>query len=146
MPLFDEDLEKDTGMPENGARFKKALIEHDGFLLSAPEYNSSITAVLKNAIDWASRPAAGEPPLVAFKGKFAALMSASPGALGGLRGLVHVRAILGNIGVVVIPDQVAIVRAFEAFNPDGSLKEAKLQASVEGLGTKLTEFGRKLKG
>ncbi len=56
MPLFDEDLEKEKGMPEAGARFKKALIDHDGILLSAPEYNSSITAVLKNAIDWASRP------------------------------------------------------------------------------------------
>jgi chromate reductase, NAD(P)H dehydrogenase (quinone) len=146
MPLFDEDLEKDKGMPEAGGRFKKLLIAHDGFLISAPEYNSSITGVLKNAIDWASRPVPGEPPLVAFQGKFAALMSASPGALGGLRGLVHLRAILGNIGVLLIPDQIAVSRAFEAFNDDGTLKDAKLQTAVEGLGRKLTELAAKIKG
>jgi chromate reductase len=145
MPLFDEDVEKDKGTPEAGGRFKKLLTEHDGFLISAPEYNSSITGVLKNALDWASRPAPGEPSLVAFQGKFAALMSASPGALGGLRGLVHLRAILGNIGVFLIPDQVAVNRAFEAFNDDGALKDAKLQAGVEGLGRKLAEFVSKIR-
>ncbi len=108
MPLFDEDLERDKGMPEAGGRLKKLLIEHDGFLISAPEYNSSITGVLKNSIDWASRSAPGERALAAFQGKFAALMSASPGALGGLRGLVHLRSILGNIGVFLLPDQIAV--------------------------------------
>ena len=145
LPLFDEDLEKDKGMPEAGARFKKLLIEHDGFLISAPEYNSSITGVLKNAIDWASRPQPGEPPLIAFKGKCAALMSASPGALGGLRGLVHLRSILGNIGVLLIPDQIAINRAFEAFSDDGTLKDPKMQAGIEGIGKKLTELVAKIK-
>jgi NAD(P)H-dependent FMN reductase len=106
-------------------------------LISAPEYNSSITAVLKNTIDWVSRPVPGEAPLACFDGKVASLMSASPGALGGLRGLVHVRAILGNIKVLVLPDQVAISRAGEAFNPDGSLKDPKQQAAVEGLGAQL---------
>jgi chromate reductase len=146
MPLFDEDLEKEKGMPEAAARFKKTLVENEGFLLSAPEYNSSITAVLKNVIDWASRSSPGEAPLLAFQGKFAALMSASPGGLGGLRGLVHVRSILGNIGVHVIPDQIAVSRAFEAFNEDGSLKDPKMQAGVLGLGKKLTELLGKVIG
>jgi len=146
MPLFDEDLEKEKGMPEAGARFKKILVENDGFLLSAPEYNSSITAVLKNSIDWASRPVPGEAALLAFQGKYAALMSASPGGLGGLRGLVHVRSILGNIGVHVIPDQIAVSRAFEAFNEDGTLKDAKMQTGVEGLGKKLTQLLLKVVG
>lgn len=145
LPIFDEDLETAQGMPEHGQRLKQLMIEHDGFLISAPEYNSSITGALKNAIDWASRPAPGEPRLVAFQGKAAALMSASPGALGGLRGLVHVRSILGNIGVLLLPDQVAVSRAFEAFNADGSLKDAAQQANIEGLGKKLTELLRKLK-
>src|SRR5262249_59967372 len=100
LPLFDQDLEAEQGMPENGKKLKQLFIDHDGLLLACPEYNSSITAVLKNAIDWVSRPAPGEPPLVAFRGKGVTLMSASPGALGGLRGLVHVRSILGNIGVI----------------------------------------------
>ena len=111
MPLYDGDLEEASGIPEPARRFKQVLIEHDGFLIASPEYNSSISPALKNAIDWASRPVPGEPALVAYQGKTAGLMAASPGALGGLRGLVHVRAILGNIGVLVIPEQIAVSSA-----------------------------------
>jgi NAD(P)H-dependent FMN reductase len=146
LPIYDGDLEAEQGVPANGVKLKTLFKEHDGFLISAPEYNSSITAVLKNAIDWVSRPYQNEPPLAGFKGKAAALMSASPGGLGGLRGLVHVRAILGNIGVIVLPDQIAVARANEAFNPDGSLKDAKQQEGIVGLGRGLAEFLRKLKG
>jgi NAD(P)H-dependent FMN reductase len=145
LPLFDQDLEAERGMPDNGAKLKKLFIDHDGLLIAAPEYNSSITAVLKNTIDWVSRPAPGEPSLVAFRGKAATLMSASPGALGGLRGLVHVRSILGNIGVIVLPDQIAVAKANEAFQPDGSLKDPKQQASVEALGKTLASFLMKIK-
>lgn len=146
LPLFDEDFEKDPGTPENARALKNLMIASDGFLIASPEYNSSITAVLKNAIDWASRPAPGEPPLAAFQGKVAAIMGASPGNLGGLRGLVHVRSILGNIGVLVLPDQVAVVRAFEAFTEDGSLADAKQQKAVESLGRKLISVVTKLEG
>src|SRR5262244_2530126 len=146
LPLFDQDLEAEQGMPENGKKLKQLFIDHDGLLMACPEYNSSITAVLKNAIDWVSRPAPGEPSLVAFRGKIATLMSASPGALGGLRGLVHVRSILGNLGVIVLPDQIAVSRAHEAFNADGSLKDPKQQAGIEGLGRTLASFLMKLEG
>ena len=137
LPIFDEDLEKESGMPAAGQRLKALFQEHHGFLIASPEYNSSISAVLKNTIDWVSRPAPGEPPLVAFTGKAAALMSASPGNLGGLRGLVHIRSILGNLGVIVLPDQVAVPRAFEAFAPDGMLLDPKQQNAVAGLGRSL---------
>ena len=146
LPLFDQDLEAEQGIPENGKRLKQLFINHDGLLIACPEYNSSITAVLKNAIDWVSRPAPGEPSLVAFRGKIATLMSASPGALGGLRGLTHVRSILSNIGVIVLPDQIAVAKANEAFNADGSLKDSKQQAGIEGLGHTLASFLMKLKG
>ena len=145
LPLFDQDLEADQGMPEMGKKLKKLFIDHDGLLIASPEYNSSFPAVLKNAIDWVSRPAPGEPSLVAFRGKVATLMSASPGALGGLRGLVHVRSILGNIGVIVLPNQIAVAKTHEAFQPDGSLVDAKQQAGIEGLGRTLAEFLAKLK-
>ena len=145
LPLFDQDLEAEQGMPANGAKLKKLFIDHHGLLIAAPEYNSSVTAVLKNTIDWVSRPAPGEPPLVAFKGKVATLMSASPGALGGLRGLVHVRSILGNIGVIVLPDQIAVAKANQAFEPDGSLIDPKQQAGIEGLGKALATFLMKLR-
>src|SRR5690349_23936695 len=87
----------------------------------------------------------GEPSLVALRGKVATLMSASPGALGGLRGLVHVRSILGNIGVIVLPNQIAVAKAHQAFQPDGSLVDPKQQAGIEGLGTTLASFLMKLK-
>jgi chromate reductase, NAD(P)H dehydrogenase (quinone) len=145
LPLFDQDLEAERGMPGNGKKLKKLFLDHDGLLIASPEYNSSFPAVLKNAIDWVSRPAPGEPSLVAFRGKVATLMSASPGALGGLRGLVHVRSILGNIGVIVLPNQIAVAKAHEAFQPDGSLVDPKQQAGIEGLGTTLASFLRKFK-
>jgi chromate reductase, NAD(P)H dehydrogenase (quinone) len=145
LPLFDQDLGAEQGIPEHGKQLKKLFSDHDGLLIASPEYNRSITAVLKNAVDWVSRPAPNEPPLVGFKGKVATLMSASPGALGGLRGLVHVRSILGNIGVIVLPDQIAVAKAHEAFQADGSLKDPKQQSGIEGLGKTLASFLAKLK-
>lgn len=144
MPLFDEDLEKASGMPEHAKRFKDLMIAHQGLLIASPEYNSSVTAALKNAIDWASRPAPGEPSLAAFAGKSAALCAASPGALGGLRGLVTLRSILGNLGVVLLPQQVAVMKAGDAVGPDGALKDPKQQQTLLDLGAKLADVTRKL--
>ena len=85
LPLFDEDLEREDGTPENATQLKQLFLDHDGLLIASPEYNSSITPLLKNVIDWVSRSAEGEAPLAAYRGKVAALMAASPGGLGGLR-------------------------------------------------------------
>ncbi|WP_392531667.1 NADPH-dependent FMN reductase [Nostoc sp. C117] len=144
LPLFDEDLEAQEGQPANARTLKELMISHEGFLIASPEYNSSLTAVLKNAIDWASRSSPNEPPLPAFIGKVATIMSASPGGLGGLRGLVHLRSILGNLKVLVLPDQIAVSKAYEAFNSDGSLKDPKQQESIEKLGDGLTKILLKL--
>jgi NAD(P)H-dependent FMN reductase len=144
MPLFDEDLEAQAGMPTQALAFKQLLIDHQGLLIASPEYNSSFSAVLKNAIDWASRTAPGEPPLAAFAGKVAAIMSASPGALGGLRGLVPLRMLLGNLSILVIPQQVAIAKAYEAFNADGTLIDPKQQQSIAKLGGQLATLLLKL--
>ena len=144
MPIYDEDLEAKEGIPENARKFKELLKAHQGLLIAAPEYNSSITAVLKNAIDWASRPEPGEPMLAAFTGKVAAIMSASPGGLGGLRGLIHVRSILSSINVLVLPEQKAISSAFQAFDEEGKLKEPKQQEAVEQLGSKVATLLAKL--
>ncbi|MEA3208338.1 MAG: hypothetical protein QOE70_1395 [Chthoniobacter sp.] len=141
LPLFDQDFEAAQGLPDGAKQFKKLLREHDAMLISSPEYNSSITGVLKNAIDWASRAESDdEPPLVAFRGKVAALVSASPGPLGGLRGLVHLRAILGNIGVIVLPDSVSISSAHEAFDDFGQLKDERKTKQVQRIGRTLAEF------
>ena len=139
MPIFDQDLESEHGIPKKAHEFKKLLIEHDGFLIASPEYNSAFSPLLKNVIDWASRAESkDEPPLVAYKGKVAAIMATSPGALGGLRGLVFLRMLLGNIGVTVIPDQIAVPKAMKAFANDGSLIDEKQQQTVISLGEKLT--------
>jgi chromate reductase len=144
LPVYDADLEQ-KGLPANARKLKDLMLAHHGLLIASPEYNSSITAVLKNAIDWASRPEPGEPELACFMDKVAAIMSASPGALGGLRGLVHLRSILGNIRVLVLPDQVAIMKAHEAMTPEGTLKDAKQQEAVGNLGKKLAGLIAKLK-
>lgn len=144
MPLYDGDLEASEGLPANALKFKALMMAHQGLLIAAPEYNSSISGVLKNTLDWASRLSPGEAPLAAFTGKTAAIMSASPGGLGGLRGLVHVRAMLNNIGVLVIPEQIAVARAQEAFNADGTLKDAKQQAAVENVSRALAAILLKL--
>lgn len=144
MPVYDGDLEEAQGPPENATKLYELMKENQGLLLSCPEYNSSISGVLKNTIDWVSRPRDGEAPLAAFTNKVTALVSASPGALGGLRGLVHVRAILGNLGVFVIPNQIAVSRASEAFNRDGALKDAELFKKIGVLAAELIEITKKL--
>ena len=145
LPLYDGDLEAHSGLPEGAQRLKQLMISHDAFLISSPEYNSSISGVLKNAIDWASRPVPGEPPLVWFSGKIVGLMAASPGGFGGIRALATLRAILENLGSIVIPKQVALPRAHEAFNEAGVLKDPKLQASIDALAQQLVEITSKLK-
>ncbi len=143
LPVFDQDLEA-REFPENAKKLKSLFLAHQGLLLSCPEYNSSMTPVLKNTIDWVSRPLPGEKSLACFAGKTAGLVSASPGALGGLRGLVHVRAVLGNIQVLVVPDQMAVSAAQEAFQADGSLKDAKKQEAVENVGAQVAKLLIKL--
>ena len=145
LPIFNEDLEYEEGTPEHATRLKGLMVSSHGLLIASPEYNSSISALLKNIIDWASRPVPGEPRLVAFQGKVVTLMSASPGGLGGLQGLAHVRSILGNIGAIVLPNQVATPLAYQAFQEDGSLKDPKQQESVKTLGQGLSEFLIRLK-
>jgi NAD(P)H-dependent FMN reductase len=145
LPVFDQDLEDANGLPDAAKKLKSLFREHHGLLIASPEYNSSITAALKNAIDWVSRAETDdEPPLAAFTGKTAVLCAASPGALGGLRGLVTVRSILGNLGVTVLPDQVAVSKAHEAFKTDGSLAEEKQAAKVKKLGTQLAQHLAKM--
>jgi len=137
LPIFNEDLEREQGHPAEVNTLKTLFKDHHGFLISSPEYNSSISALLKNVIDWVSRPTEGELPLEPYQNKVAGLMAASPGGLGGLRGLVHLRSILQNIGVTVVPKQMAIPKAHEAFDSDGKLvddfQRSQIKAIAEGV-------------
>jgi chromate reductase, NAD(P)H dehydrogenase (quinone) len=144
MPLYDGDIEREYGLPAHARVFKKLLVDCDAMLISSPEYNSATSAVLKNAIDWASRAEGNEAPLLAFKGKIVGLMSASPGNLGGLRGLAALRSILSNIGAIVLPTQVAISRAGEAFDAQGNLSDSRQREQITNLGIEVASFARRL--
>jgi NAD(P)H-dependent FMN reductase len=147
MPLYDGDLEAGDGLPEHAHGLKEAFRAHHGLLLACPEYNGSITPLLKNTLDWVTRPADREEPiLAAFDGKVAGLVAASPGGLGGLRGLVHVRQILSGIRVHVIPEQHALARAGEAFDAHGRLSDPNADAAVRGVGRALARTTAKLHG
>ena len=144
MPLYSEELEREQGLPENARRLKQLMIEHDGLLIASPEYNSSVSGVLKNAIDWASRREGNEPGLAAFAGKTAALISASTGALGGLRGLVHLRAILGNMQVMVVPRQYAMPQADRQFDQNGQIIDHPVLEKIEACTGQLVDVCKKL--
>lgn len=145
LPIFDEDFESENGLPENGRKLKDLFITHDGLLIASPEYNSSMSAAFKNTIDWVSRPVEGQPPFECFIDKVAAIMATSPGALGGLRGLVHVRSLLGNIKVTVLPEQVAVPSAAKAFDQQGRLSDSGRQTAVKALGKNLAHTIAKLR-
>lgn len=147
LPIFNQDDEQENGMPENARQFKQLLVEADGMLIASPEYNGSYSALLKNSIDWASRSEAeNEAPLIAYRDKFAAIMSASPGSLGGLRGLTVLRMLLSGLGMMVLPKQVAIPNAMKAFDFNDQLINDKQRSSVLQLGASVTHMARKHNG
>lgn len=146
MPLYDGDLEAAEGLPANARELKRLMVAHDGFLLSCPEYNSSISGVLKNAIDWVSRPQRDEPPAPAFRGKVAALLAASPGNLGGIRALFTVRQVLTVLGTIVLPTQFGLARANEAFDAGGALKDPAHQKAVDNVTAELVSVLSRLRG
>jgi chromate reductase len=144
MPLYDGDIEAEGGLPEHARTFKQLLLQHHGVLIATPEYNSQFPAVLKNAIDWASRREGDEKPLAAFTGKVAGVMSASPGALGGLRGQALLRSQLAYLGMVVVPTGVGVGRAGDAFDDQEQLKDEKQQQFVLDLAAETVRFAVRL--
>jgi NAD(P)H-dependent FMN reductase len=129
LPLYDGDLEQATGLPAAVRELKAQFAAHDGFLIASPEYNGFFTPLLKNTLDWISRPLPGAP--APFAGKTAALFAASAGALGGIRGLPHLRLLLSNLGVIVAPGQMALGRADQAVGADARLTDAAQQTLLE---------------
>lgn len=145
LPLYDGDLEAKTGLPDGAVRLRELLKGHDALMFASPEYNGSLSGVLKNALDWASRPHAGEPGGLPYQGKVAALMAASPGALGGLRALQHLRQVLQSLGVLVLTEQLALPKAGEAFAANGSLKEPRQLETIESIARRLVDVTERLK-
>jgi chromate reductase, NAD(P)H dehydrogenase (quinone) len=146
MPIYNGDLEAKEGPPEQARAFKALLGEYKGVFIASPEYNSSVTPLLKNTLDWVTRVREkGETGLEVFKSRIFAISGASPGYYGTMRSLLNLRQILAvGMGAPVIPQQMALPRASEAFEADGSLKDKKqqelLKSVVEALAVAARRF------
>jgi NAD(P)H-dependent FMN reductase len=143
LPPYDGDVEANEGLPAAAAALKELFKTHDGFLISAPEYNGGMSGMLKNTLDWVSRRGADDRTLLAFSGKFAGLMAASPGRLGGIHGLAQLRHVLTTMGVLVVPQQRGINAAHTAFHDDGRLQDPEQQAAIEAIAQRVVDLVRR---
>jgi NAD(P)H-dependent FMN reductase len=145
LPLYDGDLERQSGLPRSAAALQELFAGSHAVLIASPEYNGGYSALLKNALDWTSRPdGEGRPGLRCFANKPAAVVTASPGPLGGVRGQTAIRGVLDKLGMVVIPQTFALGLAHEAFDDSNRLKDARAEAGVRAVGATLAETARKL--
>ena len=147
MPIYNEDDHQENGFDPNALEFQKLLGEADGFLIASPEYNGSIPGGLKNAIDWASRKSDNYGMIEVFKGKFAAIVTASPGAFGGIRCLGHLRGVLTIMLVNVLPSEIAVSKVNTMFDGDGEeMTDEKMKSILHTVGESLVDMIRKTKG
>lgn len=144
LPLYDSDFERESGVPENALTIRAMMMESDGMLISCPEYNSAISGVLKNTIDWISRPIPDQTALAAFTGKTAALLAASTGRLGGIRTLASVRSILSSLGMIVVPKQFGLGSAASAFDDNNILIDESAHRSVTAVVEQLIHVTKEL--
>ena len=141
IPFYDGDVETTTGIPAEAQAFRERIRAADALLIASPEYNASVSGVLKNAIDWASRP-----PHQPLDGKPIAIFGASPGATGTIRGQAHLRQILGNVnGLVLVQPVVAIGMAAQRFDTEGNITDDATRTFVSTMLTKLADWTRRLK-
>ena len=148
MPIYDGDLEASDGPPENARKLKALFAAHPGVFIASPEYNAGISPLLKNSLDWVSRIRDGdEPPLTVYRTRVFMLAAASPGAFGGVRGLMMLRQTLANgLGALVLPDQLLVPRAADAFEDDGKLADPAQQERLKTLVQELARAARVLHG
>lgn len=144
LPLYDGDLESRDGVPPAARALRELFAAHQGFVLSSPENNSSVSALLKNTLDWLSRPDGQVDKRAAFRGKPVALLSASPGQFGGLRHLVHLGVILSNLDMLVLPDPFGLARADKAFDADGALTDERARDEVQATARRIVDITTRL--
>ena len=142
IPLYDGDLEAEQGIPEHARRLRQLLDEHQGLIIVSPEYNGFITPLIKNTLDWISRPDGEVDGLASFRNKVALVMSASPGAFGGIRSLALIRQLLSQLGVTVLPEQLSVPRAHQAFNENDELQDDKLASRLDTMTQRLAQVLR----
>jgi chromate reductase, NAD(P)H dehydrogenase (quinone) len=148
MPLYDGDLETKSGPPDTARKLKALMQVHTGIFIASPEYNASFSPLLKNALDWVSHIRdEGDAPLEVFTTRVFAIGAASPGGMGGLRGLSQLRIVLENgLGALTLPDQFLVPRAIDAFDDNGHLKNKDTQETFKVLIQKLARAAHVLHG
>jgi NAD(P)H-dependent FMN reductase len=145
LPIMDQDLEREKGIPDNALKLARQFAAHDAVLICTPEHNGSIPALLKNSIDWMSRVHRDNGrPLEAFRGKVGGICSSSEGHFAGIRSANHLRAVLSHIGMELIAPQVSVPRAGEAFDEDGGFRDEKLGKGMTRLCRTLIEHAKLL--
>jgi NAD(P)H-dependent FMN reductase len=136
VPMYNADLEA-QGTPADVMRLKQLMHDHPAWIICTPEYNASYPALLKNTLDWVSSPVKGNPEWAdgfkSTRGKVVGVLSASPGALGGLRSQSHLAPLLINLECWLAPKNFALGRAGEAFDESGGLKDERAQKSVQAV-------------
>ena len=149
MPIYNGDLEAAEGLPANARKLRDVFLAHDALLIASPENNSSVTALLKNTLDWLSRSVGDghgiNSGLAPYRGKLAGIMSASPAPFAGIRALPHLRQILASLGVTVLGAQVSIPRADHAFTPEGALVDGAIDDLVAKLARAVVATAGKLR-
>jgi NAD(P)H-dependent FMN reductase len=142
LPLFDADFVADSGLPAAAVQLKRMVMAHQGVFITSPEYSASVTPLLKNTIDWISRARdRGEANHAVFKGRVFAIGAASSGSGGGIRSLMALRQILElGCGALVIPEQIAVPRADQAFDDMDNLKDEALAATLKAVARRLVEL------
>ena len=146
LPIYDGDDEAKSGVPAPARSLKRMLAEHSGVFIASPEYNASVTPLLKNTIDWISRVRErNEPPLAVFKNRAFAIGGASDSPYGALRSLMALRQVLElGCGALVLPEQITVFRAGEAFDEMDNLKEERAAASLKRVVARLADAAREM--
>jgi chromate reductase, NAD(P)H dehydrogenase (quinone) len=147
LPLMDEDLEREKGIPENAIKLARLFAAHDGFFIATPEYNGSIPPLLKNVLDWVSRvKREGDGPIKPYADKVAALASSSTGTFAGIRAVSHLRAILAHMGVQVISQQCSVPNAQDAFDDMDRFRDERVHSNLQKAARALVEHAAFLSG
>lgn len=144
LPIMDEDLEREHGIPENAVRAARHIAAHDGVLIATPEYNGSIPPLLKNTVDWVSRVRHdGRKPFRPLEGKPVGLCSSSRGRYGGIRAIAHLRAVLVRCRMEVVSPECSVPEGERAFDENGEFSDKRMQQSMEHLCRTLLEAARR---
>src|SRR5712691_6844121 len=148
LPIYDADLAEKSGPPHHAVKLKQLMSVHQGVFIASPEYNASITPLIKNTIDWISVVRErGEPPLSAYQNRVFALAGASPRSSGALQSLLALRQVLAvGCRALVIAEQVNVPNAEQAFDEMDELKDARAATQLKTVARKLVDTARLLAG